>query len=103
MNHVLKQGSGKEKQAGRFQKQSACISRIQNNDGCGGNPNRYHSQTDDRYGCICSHGFQLATNQNSKIYQGSARWKKKKKLQHSDNIYEVESGHVPDSRNDRRC
>ena len=23
------------------------------------------------------------------------------KLQHSDNIYEVESGHVPDSRNDR--
>lgn len=43
------------------------------------------------------------TDQDSKTYQGSAKRKERVKLQHLDNIYEVESGHVPDRRNDRRC
>lgn len=61
VSRVVKQDSEKEIQAGHFQnqKQSACISRIQNNDGCGGNPNRHHSQADDRYGCICNHEFRF--------------------------------------------
>ena len=61
-SRAVKQDSEKEKQAGHFQnqKQSACISRIQSNDGCDGNPNRYHSQADDRYGCICNHEFRFS-------------------------------------------
>ena len=60
-SRAVKQDSEKEKQAGHFQnqKQSACISRIQNNDGCGGSPNRYHSQVDDKYDCICSCEFHF--------------------------------------------
>ena len=65
-SHALKQDSGKEIQAGHFQnqKRSTCISRIQSNNDCGGNPNRYHSLVDDRYDCIPMHKcfvFQTVT------------------------------------------